>query len=120
MTKYTMTEKNVTEAQIEALRTAAGRAGDIAQCVICDIALHGTADLSDYAVDPHKVRRLSGMTRDQAMTVVVDVLNDAAGRSDVDYEGVDWTYCPQEDRDAVAAFVRGDIDAPDDDGEVTQ
>lgn len=74
------TATNITEAEIRALRHEAAEAGDVAQVVVCDIALDEINDLCDYAITTYTrdaCRRAQELTRDEAIAVVVVAINDA-------------------------------------------
>lgn len=75
-----VTSKSVTEAQISGLQTSAGTAGDVMMAAICEVALKGSIDIDDWALSSKEARKVADMTRDEALTAVVDAINDAEGR----------------------------------------
>ena len=85
------TAKNVTDAQIRALRSEAAQAGDVAQTVICDLAtgdldLDGDKSASRLAqvVDTYpaltrdECRRIADMSEDEARAECARVLSSSA------------------------------------------
>ena len=77
------TTKSLTEKQIRTLRREAMDAGDYPMVVICDLALAGEIDVTDYTVlDAPDARRIARMTRDEAYTAIVRAINSAEAQAD--------------------------------------
>ena len=86
MARRTTTE-NVTEKQIRALRRESAEAGDFLQVAICDVAIDGPINLSDYTtlddVPAAKLAWLRSMTRREAEAECVRVIADAEAQDDL-------------------------------------
>lgn len=74
----TTTTKSVTTQRISAWRAASVEAGDYEMAATCDIAIGDDwIDGDDWtALSRSSVRRLSDMTRDEAIAAVVVAMND--------------------------------------------
>lgn len=65
-----MTNTNITDADIETLRRAAGAHGDYMQVAICDLAIHGEIDGDDYTcLTRHEDRCIRAMTAHEAVAL---------------------------------------------------
>lgn len=76
------TIKSLTEQQIRGLRREAMDAGDYPMGVICDLALAGKIDVTDYTVlDERAARRIQRMSRDEAYAAIVRAISDAEAQA---------------------------------------
>lgn len=78
----TTTTRNITDAQMRALRNEAAQAADFVQVAICDLALDGTFNRDDYTtLDRAESDRVAGMTQDDAIAECARVIAETAARS---------------------------------------
>ncbi len=68
----------ITDKQVEALRDAAGQAGDFAQVAICERALDGLDDESEIPADEADFRRARAMTVESARAECARVIREGA------------------------------------------
>ena len=70
------TIETLTDAQINALRTEAGEAGDFLQLEICNVALSGRVSEDSYETITYAERnRLCRMTESEAREICLEVIN---------------------------------------------
>jgi hypothetical protein len=81
-----MTNTNITDAQIEALRTEAGQAGDHAQVLLCDLALGAVTLDEDTTLDSLRIaaflsaadkRRIAAMDPSDYRAACADAIHSA-------------------------------------------
>lgn len=78
-----MSTDEITDEQIEQLKTEAGEAGDMEMCRICTLALDGEVSSEELSLcSPEWQARLQTMSQSEARTECQRVIRDAAAMVD--------------------------------------